>query len=96
MNGWADNTVMFNWLWKFLPKTFSNEAVDALKMALDSFQANKKADRERNMEAQSMLAHYASTAIASCKTLTDCGVSITPDALSRAMRILDDDAFFKV
>ena len=70
-------------------------SVDALKMALDSFQANKKADRERNIEAEKMLPQHASKTIASCKTLTDCGVSIEPDALSQAMHILDDDAFFK-
>ena len=87
---YKDPTKAATHLLSFIP------SVDALKMALDRFQANKKADRERNIEAQKMLPHRASKTIASSKTLTDCGVSIDPDALSQAMRILDDDAFFKV
>jgi hypothetical protein len=71
------------------------ESVDILKETLDRYRANKKADEERDEDVLRMLPQFAVKSIASFKLLKESGASISEDALTKALRFLKDDEFFK-
>jgi hypothetical protein len=71
------------------------ESIGILKQTLDRFQANKKADAERNAEVLDMLPRFAVKSIASFKLLKESGASISEADLTKATRFLRDDEFFK-